>query len=70
MKKAFRSENFLFRPTGMSAAFAKIGIGQPQLVREEKVSALLRSNKDKNGVLPSIPAHLTPFVEREKKEAA
>jgi hypothetical protein len=37
MKKAFNSNNFLFRPTGMSAAFNQAGLDKIFLVREEKI---------------------------------
>jgi hypothetical protein len=60
MKKAFNSNNFVFRPTGMSDAFSQAGLVKTTLVREEKIHLLARANHDKGNVLPSVSIHLTP----------
>ena len=60
--KTFHSSDFVFRPTTLSAAMAAAGIlgDKPlTLVRESKLSGLLRARSDKNGTMPSISVDLS-----------
>ncbi len=65
MKKSFRSNDFLFRPSGMSAAFQKLGVTTPHLVREPKISGMLRAKQDKADIMPSVFVHITPRPEEK-----
>ena len=64
MKPAFKSENFLFRPTCLGDAFARAFGGQaPHLVRESKMEGLLKARHDKDNTLPSIRVPIVPVPE-------
>ena len=55
MKQAFKSRDFTFRPTSLSAAMLAAGlIQQPHLVREAKREGLLRGKHDRYNSQPSV----------------
>jgi len=58
MKQNFKSDDFIFRPTTLSAALQEAGMAKISLVREEKCHGLLRARQDKENALPSIRVHL------------
>jgi hypothetical protein len=66
MKNTFKSRDFGFRPTTLSAAMLAAGlIEQPHLVREAKREGLLRArhdrfNREPSVAIPNINADVRP----------
>lgn len=63
----FRSDNFIFRETPLSAALVKAGIVKsPEFIREHKRTGLVRNKRDSYNELPSISVEFNP---RDQKVA-
>lgn len=60
-KPAFRSEDFLFRPTSLAAALQEAGLTKGlHLVRDPKIEGILRPHHDRRNERDSVKVHLKP----------
>lgn len=59
----FKSQNYIFRHSVVGQAFADLGIGNVPLVRDERISGVLRHPRDRWNEEPSREVQLDPIVE-------